>query len=269
MNRLSKYKQIDPKHLAKLKDKKIKTVDDLWEAIGHKSGGVENLAKKAGLTEDEVVTILAACAKPEPRSKEKWDQFRFWLSNYWREAAALLMAVVLLALLVGNAVRRRDTVVVAAKETLPAYHVITKDDVRLEKHFRVSGSFGATEDVVGRYLIKPAKPGAVISSEQLGAALPQGVALGGRRVLSLPIRGGLISQTLAPHDRVRLLFSPRGAGAQPAATGERTVDDAVVLAVSRQGDASSVVVALKNDSDLNRIELLLGTSDIFIAKILP
>lgn len=269
MSRFSKYKQIDRKHLANLKAHRIKTVEDLWMRVGHKSGGLKNLAKNVGLTEDELVTVLAACAKPEPGGERKRDQFAFWFRNYWREAIVFLIAVVLLGLLVGNAVWRRDTVIVASNKTLPVYHVITKSDVTLEKRFRVSGSFHAAEDVEGRYLLKPAFPGSVISSNQLGAALPEGMALRFRRVLSLPVKGALINQTLAPLDRVRLLFSPRGAGAQPATSDGRNVDDAVVLAVSRQGDASSVVVALRNDDDLNKAEALLGTSDVFIAQILP
>lgn len=268
MSRFYKYKQIDHAHLAKLKAKKIKTVDDLWEQVGHKSDGVANLAKNVGLSDDEVITILSQSAKPEPKSQRDRDRFVFWFSNYWREAAALVIAVVLLGLLGTNAVWLRDTVIVQAKETLPAYHVIDRNDIKVEKRFRESSSFADVDKVLGRYLLKPVKPGAVISSEQLGPALPEGVTLGCRRVLSLPVRGDLISQTLAPYDRVRLLFSPRGAGAQPAAS-ERIVNDAVVLAVSRQGDASSIVVALKNDDDLNRAALLLGTSDVFIAQILP
>lgn len=284
MSRLSKYKQIDPGHLAKLDAQGIKTVDDLWEQVGHKKDGVKKLAarvklgeddnakvseaEKVRLNEDKLITVLSLSEKPEPKSQTKGDRFVFWFSNYWRETAALVIAIVLLGLLVTNAVWPRGTVVVQAKEALPAYHVIGRDDVKVEKRFSVSGSFADTNDVIGRYLLKPAKPGAIILSEQLGAALPEGVTLGCRRVLTLPVRGGLISPTLASHDQVRLLFSPRGAGAQPAAAGDRMVD-ALVLSVNRQGDASSVVVALKNDDDLNRADLLLGTSDVFIAQVLP
>lgn len=187
-------------------------MDDLWERVGHKSGGVADLAVAVGLSDDEVITVLSQSAKPEPKLQRKRDRFVFWLSNYWREAAGLVLVVLLLGLLAASAVRRRDTVVVRAGETLPAYHVTGPNDVKVEKRFSVSGSFAGVDEVLGRYLFKPAEPGAVISSEHLGPALPAGVVLGGRRVLSLPVGGGPISQTLAPHDRVRLLFSPRGAG---------------------------------------------------------
>jgi hypothetical protein len=271
MNRLAKFKGNSAQDLAKLKAKKIKTAEDLWESIGPASEGIEKLADHVGLTSDDVINILVGVARPEPKSNGKIDRFSFWISNYWSEALILVVVLTLLSLLVRNAVQLRDTVVVNAN-ALSAYHVIGENDVKVEKRFKTNGSFASTKNVIGRYLLQQSPAGAILLSDQLSPTPLTNEQITSRYFLSVPVKGSAINSTLVPADHVRLLFSPRNRDVKPPATpsiSETSVDDAIVLAVNRQGDASSVVIAVKDDKDLAKVTFLLGTSDVFISQQAP
>jgi hypothetical protein len=87
-------------------------------------------------------------------------------------------------------------------------------------------------------------------------------------VISVPVKAGAISPTLSPPDRVRLLFSPRRnneTNNNPNADlNVTTIDDVIVLSVNRQGDSSSIVVALK--ADIVEVAKLLSTSDVIVSQ---
>lgn len=273
MNRLANFKKIKAESLLKLAGQGIRTTGDLWEATGPKSSGAKKLAQKVGLAEADLVDILAEAARePEPESGDFGPRFKFWLGNYWPEALALGLVLILLGLLVGNAVRPRDTVVVEAAAALPAFHIIRDSDVKVVKRYKTYGSFAAEPEVVGRYLLRQAAPEDILLSSHLGARAATPEELSGRALLSVPVRGGAISPTLSPPARVRLLFSPRERDDKAAAAPplvETTVEDVLVLAVRREADASSVVVAVREGDDLAKATSLLGTSDVFLSQPAP
>jgi len=249
--------------VATLERHKVITVDDLWAAIGSdfKSGVRKVVAM--GITEAQLREILKQEARADqPRSNSARDRFVFFVGRYWREVLALVIAVVLLTLLIRNAVQRRDTLVVTASNGLPAFHVIQPDDVQPARMFRVDDSFAVESDVVGRHLLQPVSPGAVLLKTQLAPAYLKD-QLTGREVLTIPVKATAISSTIRAGSTVRVLFSARN---QDAAKTDLIIRDVIVLAINLQGDSSSITVALRNADDLTRALSLLSTSDVFVSE---
>lgn len=271
MSRLAKYRKNDRGHLKKLAAHGIKTTGDLWFKVGPKSDGAARLAREVGLTKDDIIEILVECAREqEAGAGRRHYRFWVWLRFYWPEALVLAIALVLVSLLAYNAVQLQDTVVLGDKE-LPAHHLIGEGDVKVAKRFRTYDSFRSGKDVMGRYLLRPAKPGQILLSGQLSAAPPPGATPGARRLLSVPVKAGAVVPTLGPGSRARLLFSPRQRDpkATDAPPGNISLEEVVVLAVNSQGDASSVLVAVKDDADLAKAASLLATSDVFVSAPEP
>ena len=224
-----------------------------------------------GITEAQLLEILKQEAVAgEARSNSSWHRFVFFVGRYWREVLALVIAVVLLSLLVRNVVRRRDTLVVTAANGLPAFHVIRADDVQPAKMFRVDDSLTVENDAIGRYLVQPVSPGAVLLNSQLGPAHLKG-RLNGRQVLTIPIKAAAISSTIRSGSTVRVLFSPRmqdviHQDVPTTGTPDLIIGDVIVLAINLQGDSSAITVAFKTADDLTKALLLLSTSDVLISE---
>jgi hypothetical protein len=256
MVRISKLPNIDRQVVSKLKDNDVITVADLWEAIGSDfPDGIKNVAKLTGVEEAKLREVLKQEAVA-PQAK--------FVGRYWRELLAVVIGAILLFLLIRNAVRRHDTLVVIAPSGLSAFHVIQTGDVQPAKMFSVHDSFTAENQVIGRYLLQPVSTGAVLLNSQLGPPELK-EQLNGRQVVTMPIKSAAISSTVRPASRVRLLFSPRNPDDSKTIT-DLIIDDVIVLAVNRQGDSSSITVALKNKDDLAKTLLLLSTSDILISE---
>lgn len=271
MSRLAKYRKNDRGHLKKLAAHGIRTTGDLWFKVGPKSDGAARLAGEVGLSKDDLIEILVECAREqEPASPRWYSRLWLWLRFYWREALVLAIALVLVSLLAYNAVQLQDTVVLGDRE-LPAHHPIGEGDVKVAKRFWTHNSFRSERDVMGRYLLRPARPGQILLSGQLSAAPAPGATPGKGRLLSVPVRAAAIVPTLGPGSRARLLFSPRQRDPKAAAAplGDSSLEEVVVLAVDRQGDASSVLVAVKDDADLAKAASLLATSDVFVSPPEP
>ena len=270
MARISHLPNVNQEAVATLERNNIVTLDDLWEEIGSdfRSGVARVVAM--GIDEAQVKEILnQEAVAGEARSNSSRDRFAFFLSRHWREVLALVIAVVLLALLVRNVLQRRDTLVVTAPNGLPAFHVITADDVEPARMFRVDDSIAVESDVIGRYLVQPVAPRAVLLNSQLGPAHLKG-QLNGRQVLTIPIKATAISSTIRAGSTVRVLFSPRPDVTRQdiptTGTPDLIIPDVIVLAINLQGDSSAITVAFKTGDDLTKVLLLLSTSDLLISE---
>jgi Flp pilus assembly protein CpaB len=202
----------------------------------------------------------------QAKSDRFGHRFLFAVSCYWGELLVLIIIGILLSLLILNAVQRRDTLVVMAPNGLPAFHILEASDVYPRKMFIVHDSFTSANEVIGRYLLQPVSPGVVLLKSQLA---PPGLRehLKGRQVMTVPLKSGAISSTIAPAGRIRLLFSPRNTLPSLTPTiANLIIDDVIVLSVSRQGDSSSITVALKNEEDLARALEVFATSDVLISE---
>src|SRR5215204_3329080 len=275
MVRISQLPDIDPNVASRLKNAKVKTVADLWAMIGPNfKEGITRVATTTRIEEAQLHEILKqeALAYNTPVIK-RWSRFFFQVRRHWGEVLALIIIGILLSLLILNAIRPRDTVVVSASNGLPAFHIIEPGDVRREKMFTVHDSFTSESEVIGRYLLQPVSAKTVLLKSQVGAAELK-EQLTGRQIVTLPVKSGVISSTLAPTSRVRLLFSPRNTNDPKTSTtwtlsqaiANFIINDVIVLSVNRQVDSASITVAMKNEEDLTRAFALLNTSDILISE---
>jgi hypothetical protein len=259
-------------------------VEELWEKIGSKfSEGIKQLSKETGVSYEALIQILAdgninsGAETTGRRAKSKdwllgrhpssltfsdeWKKLRFRVRQYLPEVLAAIIIGTLLALLVLHAFRPRDAVFV--KSNLPAFHVITDQDVETGLAIVVPGAFASKEEVKGRYLLQQVTQGDRLYATQMSKLKLSDKEVTGRQILTLPVKTGVVSQTLAPLDHVNLYFSPRQIDKNNA--GEVfSVEDVIVLAINRQGEASSLVVAIR--ADMSKVAALLGTYDLLISQ---
>jgi hypothetical protein len=244
-----------------LRAKQFDCVDDLWESIGTKfANGISSLSTQTSVDKELLIQILAEGAY-EPELVP--DENRAKLKSYWPELLGAIILTLLAALLLSHAALRVDTVMV--KTQLPAFHVIKEEDLEVKQTINIPGSLTSPSSVVGHYLLQQVPKGARLYANQISKVSVEDAAE--RQVLSVPIKAGGISPTLSPPDRVRLLFSPRRNETNNntnAAANVTSIDDVIVLSINRQGDSSSIVVALKGDPV--EVSKLLSTSEVIIAQ---
>jgi hypothetical protein len=263
-------------------------VDDLWESIGPKFvAGIARLETRTAITKELLIQILAeGASEPELATGAGWTKLKAWspvrwlikaerwlwstipAPAYWPELLALLILIVLAALLLNHAAWKRETVIVKTETGLPAFHVLNEDDLEVKQEINIPGSLTSKSDAVGHYLLQQLPQGARLYGNQISTVKLSDEDSANRHVLSVPVKAGAISPTLSPPDRVCLLFSPRRNNETnniPAAPLNVTgIDDVIILSVSRQGDSSSIVVALR--ADLAEVAKLLSTSDVMVSQ---
>lgn len=263
MGQISKLKNVDANLIAKLQAKNVTTVEDLWVLIGPKfEKGIKDFQGTDCSREELVEILIQGACPPTPKSNYRGDRFTFWMSNHWAEVIAMIIAMFISALLALNMGMKQDTVLISTKSGLPAFHVLTPEDVRTERMFKTSGSLTSVEKAEGRYLLRPVSEGAVLLDNQLGPPELKN-ELTGRFILTIPMKAGAIRSAIAPNLRVRLLFSPRDLTSRGTSS---SVEDVIVLAIDRQGDTSSITVAVRNQDDLIKATNLSATSDILISE---
>jgi hypothetical protein len=273
MGRISKMSGVEAQLVNKLSARNVASVEELWLSIGPKfEKGIASFSGQDFKREQVVgILILGACA-PVPKSTGKWHRFSFWLMNHGLELVALIIILILFSLLLLKVSRKQDTVVVTTSSELPVFHVVLPGEAGPKKLFKVPGSFANKGDVEGRYLLQGVSPGTILLENQLGPSELRG-QLDGRSVLTIPIRAGAISSMIAPASHVCLLFSPHSRDPKSAATPlptpsihDLSIDAAIVLTINRQGDASSITVAVRNNEDLIKTINLSSTSDVLISQ---
>jgi len=266
MTRIVKLENVDKRVTAALAAAGIHTVADLWMEIGADyPTGVKNLEKTA--TADQLAEILVAGARDPVPSPGKWNWFTFQLRHCWKELLAVVMTLILVALLAINIAGRLDTMVVMNGNGLPAFHVIDGSELRRAKMFRVHGSFASAEEAKGRYVITPVNEGDVLLEKQLGSKELKG-QLTGRPTLTLSLPTGAIRSELTVGNHVTLVFQQK-AGTKPAtpvSLTEVSIRDVIVLAVNREPNASSLTVAVQNQTDLAKVIELSAVGDAIIVE---
>lgn len=270
----------------KLLQEQFYCVDDLWESIGPKfMAGITRLETQTGITKEQLIEVLAEGLQQEPELApgKHWTKFKAWQPirglilvgiwlwskvprlAYWPELLALLILIVLASLLLSHAVWKRDTVIVKTETGLPAFHVINEDDLEVKHAVNIPGSLTSKSSAVGHYLLQQLPKGARLYANQISKVQISDEDVANRHVLSVPVKAGAISPTLSPLDRVRLHFYPhRNNETHNNPNAVTSINDVIILSVNRQGDSSSIVVALK--ADLTEVAKLLSTSDVLISQ---
>jgi hypothetical protein len=266
MTSIAKLKGIASQEAERLKGQGIKSIDDLWERIGQDPDhGIEALAAQAGIDDDRLTDLLAEQAVHESR-----PGIGTWLERHMLEWAliaaflALVLSAVLSRSMTTDAAPKE--LVVASEVGLSAFHLIGAGDVRLVEGPAEPGTFTSSKDVEGRYSFQAIPAGVPLRSEQLSAVRLSPQDLDGRQILTMPIAKATLSATAVAGGRVSLLVSPRDGS--ETSLQPLLLDDVILLAVERDGDATSVVVAINAD-EIAALAALLGRSEIFVLQPVP
>lgn len=260
----------------RLTDEACATV--LWKHVGSDfDAGIRIVAGKLCVNPDDLTNVLADRAVLEAGAKHvHWIKRLWrWLKNHWPEFTLLTLAA-LAALLAVRAtgalaslsplLKPRSSSAVKAASGLPPFHVIRPEDLKQEEVAGrpEAGTFNSPEDVVGRYTLQALNANAALLEGQLSGVRLKPEELAERHLLSLPVKAGALSAAVAPPARVSLLLSPgQGAEKTPAPF---LIGDVIVLAVERQGNSPSVVVAVPAGTNMAEVSARLGTSDVYVAQ---
>lgn len=203
----------------------------------------------------------------------------FWLTPKWLKGRAQrvwetrgnlwpdLLLLVLPFLIIGLGLRSQSLnqhvvhrVAVKSAVALPAFAAIDTSKLTTRPVIDEPGSFASVDDLNQRYPLRDLTPNELVKDEQL---VPSSLSwsLSGRRLLSLPISHSNL-ESVQPMDRVKLIFAPRDKEKSGV-----VIDDAILLSLRKEGEATFVLVAI-TETEVIRIEGLLGTCDIFVSQTL-
>ena len=159
-----------------------------------------------------------------------------------------------------------EHLVVSGSIELPAFHIMSANDVKSAQGPPVEGSFRTENDVIGRYALEPLAPGVTLRTEQMSQARLSPEDVLSRRALSvlLPENAATLSVQQGAH--VSLLLSPKVAGGSektPSNAKFELVEDVIILDARSNDGRTTVFVAVKTD-DLAVLADKLGSSEVYV-----
>ncbi|HEY0783456.1 MAG TPA: hypothetical protein VGE98_13440 [Thermoanaerobaculia bacterium] len=207
------------------------TSDDVWREVGPEfSSGLRAVERKTGIVRDVAHQALLTAAAAEPRLK--LTRFELLLAA----ASLSLLALVGLRIAEGLGWLRFpvagltvacEQAVVVPRDGLPAFHVLTEQDLHSEARPRTMN--GVTSKIaVGRYLLHPLAGGAVVREDDLGTVGLPAALLAGRRIATLKTDPVTLGAQVAPGAQVIVVLTPQGPGTKAAEA------EATILAVDRK-----------------------------------
>lgn len=261
---IDKIEGLPAEDVANLRDPGgIKTFDDLWAQVGADfDKGIENVSKAAKVEKDTVTALLIAESIGQLRIKHGWlSSFRNRYKRTYNGLRFLLVLIVVLALGYGlyrlsPRIAFPQQVVVTNPQGIPAYRVITKDDIALSKVlFRTEKSVDDLSQVVGRYALTKLEPGAPILKDQmLSAELSN--ELNGKFIVSVPIKASALAPAPKAGDKLSLLAVSAPVNNQPQTISAVNV---ILLAIEQRDGGPMLAVAVP---DLQNVNAITGGSTI-------
>jgi SAF domain len=242
-----------------LRDAGIKTSDDLWREIGPDfEVGLARVEQSARVAADRLLHALGAAAAEEPR-RLSFLEALFCLGL----AALALLAALRIAEGFGFAdfplrSMSESTDQVVVKREVPAFQILTADDLDTNSRPRTEKGLADPKKAVGSYLLRPLQKGDVLHPGDLGPG-----ALQGRWIVTLSLPSARMGPLVERGSDVLLLLSPRRGGAPGAVEAP-----ASILDVRRSGETALVTLALPADRR-PEIANALATSEVFFPTRAP
>jgi hypothetical protein len=250
-------KQLDKKH--------IKSVADLWRAVGIDfDAGLEKVSGDTGVDRGDLIVILAEGARPRDSKVSRRE---------------VLLALAILALIVlflwrltaiwlpsSSHVAQVSVEHVVIVTDLPAFHIIEDGDVKLSDKPTEAEGFQKIDDVLGHYLVQPLSSGQVIEKDQLSTARLSASDLADRVILSIRLEPEALNPNITQGSYATLLLSPRDATEAEQLTPVEV--DAIVLKIDELEDKIVLTVAIE-EGRKDELGAMLGTSDLFILQSVP
>ena len=254
---IAKIDGLSDEHVAKLTDKGIKNLDDLWSRAGADfDKGIKQVSDDTEVPEDVVTALLIADGLGKIRIKNAW---LYRVVNVKVIAALLVVALVMLASYLF--VFRSDLpqqVVVTNPQGIAAYRVIGEKDVAMRGvPFRREQTLSDLQTAIGGYALTKLEHGAPIRSSQI---LPANVSRGmkGNYIVSVPVKASSLSLAPKPGSKLALLPVPEQNKdkAQPPPT---STIEAVLLGVEQREGGPTLVVVVDS---IEKINALIGGATI-------
>lgn len=256
--RIAKIEGLSDAHVASLKAKDIKTLDDLWSRVGKNfDTGIKDVSD-ATTVPVEVITALLI-ADGVDRVKIKHGRLAVFQN-------ARTYVILILAAVVGYAfylfafkADLPQQVVVINPQGVAAYRVIGPNDVALRRvPFRSAQTLSDPQTVIGGYALTKLEPNAPVRRSQiLSADVARGMS--GHAIVSVPVKAN--SMVLAPKPGAKLTLLPL----PPEQSKDKpqppvSAIDAVLLGVEQRDGAITLVVAIENN--VERINALVAGATI-------
>jgi hypothetical protein len=277
MPELANLNKVNETFVQRLRQTGIETVDDLWACVGVDiNTGLRQVAANAHISPSLLMALLIAETLDDLKEGGRPYPILLWLylKRYWQKRSRYWLTVLLiLLLLLTFALGLRAVLINLRTQLTPArthlrfsaFRSNIPQDVAYKNMLggAITPSSNASADArsAESHRREAASLYGTSSTAQELLTTDPFEELRGRRILSIPVKPGSFSSALSLATRVWLLFSPRESGekaAQPL-----VVKDAILLAIDHQGEAVSIVIAV-NESELEKIKPLLGTSDVFV-----
>jgi flagella basal body P-ring formation protein FlgA len=247
---IAKIEGLSDAHVAKLTDKGIKTLDDLWTRVGQNfDTGIKQVSDDTQVPEDVVTALLIADGLGKVRIK---NAALYRVVNVKVIAALLVVAVVALAAYLF--VFRSDLpqqVVVTNSQGIAAYRVIGEKDVAMRRvPFRRGQTLSDLQTAIGGYALTKLEPGAPIRSSQI---LPANVSRGmkGNYLVSVPVKASSLGLAPKPGSKLALLPVPdQKDKTQPPPS---STIEAVLLGVEQREGGPTLVVVVDSIDKMNAL----------------
>ena len=254
---IAKIDGLSDAHVAKLTDKGIKTLDDLWTRVGlNFDTGIQQVSQDTTVPEDVVTALLIADGLGKIRIK---NAALYRVANVKVIAALLVVAVVALAsyLFAFRSDLPRQVVVINP-QGIAAYRVIGEKDVAMRRvPFRRGQTLSDLQTAIGGYALTKLEHGAPIRSSQV---LPANVSSGmkGNFIVAVPVKASSLGLAPKPGSKLSLLPVPEQNKdkAQPLPT---STIEAVLLGVEQREGGPTLVVVVDS---IDKINALIGGATI-------
>ena len=259
---LDKIKGLLPADVTRLQRHYV-TVDDLWAGVGSDfDEGIKQVAEETEVKEEVITALLIADSLDRLNLKYRWlSSFR----NQHAQAYKLIKTLAIIVAFAGFAylsywlsskIDFPQQIVVANAKGIPAYRVITQEDITSKRVlFRRGETISDPAAVIGSYPLTKLNHNARI---QQGQILPvaESQKLSGRYIVSVPVKASSLVLAPKPGNYLALLPLPDPEKKKEPAT---SVTYAVLLGVEQGEGGPTVVVAVDNVTQINA---LLGGATI-------
>lgn len=244
--------------------------DRLWEAV--EDQGLEAVGKRVSVKPARLAELLGAQEVAEARkARAPWRDHLggMFIQSAW--SAVIASAIVGIAYLITGPISRvaippRSVTyaVVGPADGIPAYQILSADDVSARSGSVAGEDLVTPESVAGRYALQPLASGEILRRSHISPHQITPEAMKGRRIVSLSTSISTVPEVSLP-EPVTLVFSPLPSA---PATSAPEVVEGVLLNMRRATDRTILDVAVQ-EADLPRLGRVVGQSVLVVATQAP
>lgn len=260
---IAKLKGLRRTAIAAMRARGFYTVDDLWRHLGVDfEDRLRDIAFGSGMDSEELWSVLVDDAVEQAKSRGVSGWARIVSANGLELVLAAIL-VVIVAVAAHQAVRVQISTVTTVTKSLPAYHLITEEDVEEISKPSLPGLVVSKKEALGRYTLRPVSLGSALNRTEISQMKLDPSVMNSRQILALTAWVGAIEPVSG--GKISLLFSGIWAKETQATDipASLIVQDVLLLASEPKGSEATIVVALKQ-ADLKQLGPFLGGAKIHL-----